>query len=426
MEPRQLAVGVIALVTLAAVMLRPRGAPEAISALAGGVLVVLVGAVQPIEAAQLLLAAWNVFAFFLGLMLIAAAADHAGVFDVLAWLAARAAGGSRSRLLLNLFVLGAGLTAVLSNDATALILTPVVYTLTLRLGLPTRPYAFACTFIADTASFLLPVSNPINILVLERFPTSLGDYLHHLLPAALAAIAVNVAVFLWLFRAELAGGFAPTDLPPPAVLTRAPQRFRLTALGLGVLAGAYLYAAWRGWPLGLVALVGGAALLGGAVAWGEFAARGLASAISWGLFGFIAGFLVLVQGVENAGLSAGLGHALAALAGDDPLRATAAAVVLSALGANLVNNVPAALLQLAAIDSLPSSPVRGLLAYGTLVGADLGPNLTTVGSLATMLWLLLLRQRGVTISSLEYFRVGLITTPGLLAAATLALWGMGR
>jgi arsenical pump membrane protein len=424
-DARAALVALITATTLLAVMLRPRGTTEAASALAGGALVVAVGAVSPAEAAALLLNAWNVFAFFLGLMLIAAAADHAGVFDVLAWQAARHAGGNPRRLLLNVFAIGVILTAFLSNDATALILTPVVYTLALRLALPVRPYAFACTFIADTASFLLPVSNPINILVLQRFPASLPHYLHHLLPAALAAIAVNVVAFLVLFRADLRGRFDAAAVARPAALERAPRLLCFTGWGLVVLAAGYLLAAWRGWPLGPVALAGAAVLLGGAARWGELAGQQSAREVSWGLFGFVAGFLVIVQGVENVGLMAGLGQGLAALAGGDPLRATLTAVLASALGANVVNNVPATLVQLAAIDSLPADQPRALLAYGTLVGADLGPNLTTVGSLATMLWLLLLRRRGVAISSLDYLRIGLATTPGMLLVAALALWWAG-
>jgi arsenical pump membrane protein len=302
----------------------------------------------------------------------------------------------------------------------------VVYTLALRLALPVRPYAFACTFIADTASFLLPVSNPINVLVLQRFPASLPQYLHHLLPAALAAIAVNVAAFLFLFRADLRGRFDAAAVARSSAAGRAPRLLRFTGWGLGLVAVGYLFAAWQGWPLGLVALAGAAVLLGGAVRWGELAGQQLVREVSWGLFGFVAGFLVIVQGVENVGLSAALGQGLATLAGADPLRATVTAVLAGALGANVVNNVPATLVQLAAIDSLPADQPRALLAYGTLVGADLGPNLTTVGSLATMLWLLILRKRGVAISSLDYFRIGLATTPGMLIVATLALWWAGR
>jgi len=424
-EAREVLVALITVATLLAVMLRPRGIAEALSALVGGALVVAVGAVPPVQAAALLLNAWNVFGFFLGLMLIAAAADHAGVFDVLAWQAARHAAGSRRRLLLNVFAIGIVLTAFLSNDATALVLTPVVYTLAVRLALPVRPYAFACTFIADTASFLLPVSNPINILVLQRFPASLPTYLHHLLPAALGAIAVNVVAFFILFRGDLRGDFDTTAIVRPAVVDRAPRLLRFTSGALVAIAAGYLLAAWQGWPLGLVALAGATVLLGGWARWGNLAGQKLARELSWGLFGFVAGFLVIVQGIENVGLVNGLGRGLALLAGAEPLRATFAALLTGALGANVVNNVPATLIQLAAIDSLPADRTQTLLAYGTIVGADLGPNLTTVGSLATMLWLLILRKRGVEISSLDYLRIGVATTPGLLLAAGLALWWTG-
>jgi arsenical pump membrane protein len=424
-EARVIGAAAIAVATLVAVMVRPRGIAEATSALLGAALMVGTSVVAPGEALRLWLDAWNVFGFFLGLMLVAAAADHAGVFDVLAWLAACHAGGRAYRLLLSVFALGVLLTAFLSNDATALILTPVVYALSVRLGLPARPFTFACTFIADTASFLLPVSNPINILVLHRFPVSLGDYLSHLLPAAVLAIAVNVVAFLVFFRADLRGHFDPAALPRPEALDRAPQLFRFTVFGLIALAIAYVLAGAQGWPLSLVALAGAGVLLAGAARWGALAPRRLASEVSWGLLGFVAGFLIVARGIENVGLADLLGRGLALLAGSDPLRTVLAAVFAAAISSNLVNNVPATLVQLAAIDSLSVDSPRDLLAYGTIVGADLGPNLTTVGSLATMLWLLMLRRRGLEVSSLDYFRVGVVTTPGMLLAAALALWRTG-
>lgn len=414
------------LVTLGLIIARPRRIPEAASALGGGVLMLAIGAVAPDEAAGVLVGEWNVFLFFLGLMLVAALADQAGIFEWLATMAARLAGGSARRLLLAVFGLGTLLTAFLSNDATALILTPVVYALVTRLGLAARPYAYACTFIADTASFLLPVSNPINILILEAAPQPLTVYLQRVLVPAAAAIAINIGAFLWIFRAELTTRYDHKRLAPAGVRQTPSGYFWYTAVCLLVLACGYVVAAAIQFPLSIIALTGALALLVGAARYGQLDWRMLRREISWSLFGLVAGLFITVRGVENTGLTTALGRFIVTLAGVDPLRATLVSVIGTALIANLVSNVPAALILTAALGQAPNADPRQNLLYGTLIGADLGPNLTTVGSLATMLWLLLLRRRGLDISSLEYLRIGVLVTPPMLLAAAGALWLTGR
>ncbi|HET9920336.1 MAG TPA: SLC13 family permease, partial [Ktedonobacteraceae bacterium] len=171
----------IALLTLVGIMTRPFRWNEALIALAGAALLLITGLISPLDALLTLYSDWNVFFFFLGMMSLSALAEAAGLFDWLAAQAARLAGGSSRRLYLNTFLLGCLISMVLSNDATALILTPIVYTLVTRLRLPVLPFLFACTFIADTASFLLPVSNPINIIVLTTFRLDLWTFLRLLL-----------------------------------------------------------------------------------------------------------------------------------------------------------------------------------------------------------------------------------------------------
>src|SRR3989442_1676061 len=158
-------------------MVRPWKTNEALIALAGAGLLLTLGLVSPADALSTLAHDWNTFFFFLGLMSISVLAEVAGFFDWLAAIAARLSGNSARRLFLNTFLLGSLISMFLSNDATALILTPIVYSLTTRLRLPVLPYLFACTFIADSASFLLPVSNPINIIVLSTFPLDLWTFL---------------------------------------------------------------------------------------------------------------------------------------------------------------------------------------------------------------------------------------------------------
>src|SRR6266700_2591897 len=171
----------IFLITLVFIMVRPRQVTEAIAAASGALLMLLGGYVGFGEALTLVRSQWNVLGFFLGLMMTSALGVHAGVFEMMTHRIARWARGSALRLYLAVFLLGALITAFLSNDATALILTPIVYALVTRLRLSPLPFLFACTFIADTASFLLPVGNPINILVINVFGGGLGTFLRYLI-----------------------------------------------------------------------------------------------------------------------------------------------------------------------------------------------------------------------------------------------------
>jgi len=174
-----------------------------------------------------------------------------------------------------------------------------------------------------------------------------------------------------------------------------------------------------GAPAGVVAIAGGALVLGGAEALRAVDARRFAREFSWGLFPFVAGLFVVVQGVENAGLTRPA-RALLRLAGGHAVLAALLGTGVAAAGTNLINNVPMALVLVQAAGSPHDAPGRALV-YGSLLGCDLGPNLTTTGSLSTMLWLLLLRQRGLAVSSLQYLRLGLIVTPPMLLASAAIL-----
>lgn len=409
--------------TLALILLRPGPFDEARAALLGGILMIAIGAVPARQAAWVLAGSWNVFLFFLGLMAISAIAEAAGFFDWIAAHAVRASGGSTRRLFLNVFAIGVLISTFLSNDATALVLTPIVFTLVTKLGVEPLPFMFACTFIADTASLTLPVSNPVNILMLDVFPQTLGAYLRHLLLPSLLAIAINVGFFVWLFRREVRGQVAHESMPAPDEAIPHRAFFRYVLVVLALVAIAYVAASARGWPLSFVALAGSAALLAGGLAWGRVTPRLLGREISWSLFPFIAGVLVVVQGVENAGLTARLGHLFLSLAGQHPLQAALAGAFGSALTCNLVNNVPTMMLLRSALRSLATATpaVQRALIYSTILGCDLGPNVTTIGSLATILWLLILQRKGLKVRPLDYFRIGIAVTPLMLLAGAIAI-----
>ncbi|MBF6613519.1 MAG: arsenic transporter, partial [Chloroflexi bacterium] len=214
----------------------------------------------------------------------------------------------------------------------------------------------------------------------------------------------------------------------PALLASMPDQqsgpyFWFVVGSLGVIAVAYVLASAFRWPLSFVALGGSAWLLTAAFVARRLRWRKLASEISWPIFGFIGGMLVMVQGIENLGLTAGFGRWLVALSGGQSWGAVLASVFGAAIGSNAINNVPMALVLISSIRSAaPPGQIQDLFVYGTIVGADLGPNITTVGSLATMLWLLILRRKGMEVSPVAYFRLGITVTPVLLALGALALW----
>jgi arsenical pump membrane protein len=407
--------------TLLAVLTRPRGLTEGAAAACGAVLVLLSGIASLGDLGAVVRDNLTVFAFFLGMMALTTLAEEARVFDGVAAGAARLAGGSNRRLFLNILIVGTLISTFLTNDATALILTPVVFTLITRLRLDALPYIFACTFIADTASMTLPISNPINVILAQRFPgMTLGDFLHYLLLPSVVAIAINVGAFALIFKHSLAGHFNPDEAR--FTLDSGERRAFLVAVVILVLVGiAFVVASeLRPAPVGAVALAGAGTLLLATWLQGRVRWRELRCGISWGIFPFIAGMFLMVRGIEHQGATQQLGLLLQRLAGTGVLRPVVVTTLFAAVGSNLINNVPMVAVLNSAIPTIHGA-TQPALVYGTLVGCDLGPNLTVVGSLSTMIWLLLLRQRGVEVSSLHYAKLGFIVTPVLLLASSLVL-----
>ena len=419
-----LLISLIAGLTLIGIMVRPWKTNEALIALAGAGLLLILGLVSPADALSTLARDWNTFFFFLGLMSISALAEVAGLFDWLAFQAARLSRNSARRLFLNTFLLGSLISMFLSNDATALILTPIVYTLVTRLRLPVLPFLFACTFIADSASFLLPVSNPINIIIMSRYPLDLLTFLRLLTLPCLLVIGINLGIFFWLYRSQLRGKFDIKRLPSIEEAVKHTTYFRYVCIVLILVAIAYVIASATQFPLSIVALCGALLLLIGALFWKQTTIWSTGKQISWSIFGFIAGMFIIVQAVESTGLTAQFGQLLLHLSGGTSFGAVMVGTLGSALGTNLINNVPMAVVMNASLQSVHHAPLavqQGFVA-ATIFGCDLGPNLTTVGSLATILWLLILRQRNLDVSGLDYFKVGIMVTPLMLVAGALAIW----
>ena len=399
-----LAVAAAAILLLA---LRPPRVPAWLWPIAGAALLIGIGNEPLRNAAAAIARQWNVLLFILGLMGISAAADRSGAFEWIGDVVVRAARGSRRRLFVLLFIACSIVTLLLSNDATAIALTPVVYR-AVRVRLPDeiKPFLLGCVFAANTASFGLPFSNPANVLILPH--AQLWPYLWHLAPAQVAAIAVTLGIFLFFFSHELQGRFEAGATHAPTART-----FR-TVGAFVIIIAAYFVALILRWPLGPIA--SGGALLTIAVA--ATPPLDVARRISWKTLVLLAALFVLLDAVARGGFVAWTLMALERAVRYGSLATISAAAAGTALLSNLFNNLPVAVVAAYIVERI-SAPQ---LAYPLILGVDVGPNLVTSGSLATILWMTILRGYGVRIKLVEYLRVGALVVPATLGVSVLWLW----
>ncbi len=405
-------------------MMRPKPLNEATAVALGAITMLILSLISPLQTWQTLQENANVLLFFLGLMIISVVAEQAGFFQWCAIKAVKLAGTKGPALLGVVFGLGALITAFFSNDATALILTPLVFSIVKRHNLNPLPYVFACAFIANSASMLLPVSNPVNLLAVEKFHITLGQYLKFLLLPSLLVIGSNLILFRWIFRKDI---FTVNRNDTLEELLKIDRFFLAVSIGILLTALGYILVSLYGLPLAYPALGGAVILLGCGFGSKRIKIKTVASGISWSIFLFIFALALLVKGLENAGLIKIIADELAILAAHGPLQALFSVTVGTALGSNLINNWSMMMVSVSSLGTMSaqSAAFDNSLVYGAIMGADIGPNLTIVGSLSSMLWLVLLRQRGLNIRPMQYIKLGLIVTPILLIIGVLSLYLCG-
>jgi arsenical pump membrane protein len=352
----------------------------------------------------------EVYLFLVGMMALSAYARRHGIFDWVAAYTLRIAGPSRLRLFALVYVAGIGTTALLSNDATIVALTPAVIHVLRRCKAPPVPYLAACALVANAASFVLPISNPSNLLVFAGRMPSLATWLGGFGLPALAALGVTFALAWWHFRRELAGNAAETDTS--AVPSPAPH----AVAGLALATGVMVFTSARAGPLGEVTFACGA------LAWLATAVRDRAGAafiihaVSWRVVALTAVLFVIVTGIDNAGGFAATRDVLAWCAHLAAPWSGLAIGFIVAAAAGTINNLPVGL-NLG--ETLPAMHAGLHVAKAALIGVNLGPNATAHGSIATLLWLAILRREGIVLSPLAFVRVGLLTVIPSLAAALL-------
>ncbi len=396
---------------LAFAVLRPRGLPEATAAVPAAVLVVALGAVSWPEAREQAGELLPVVGFLAAILVLARLCADEGLFraagDLLG--ALRAGGAQTGTLLGGVFVVASVVTAVLSLDATVVLLTPVVLATAARVGARPRPYVYACAHLANSASLLLPVSNLTNLLAFTASGLSFTRFAALMALPWLAAVAVEYAVFRRAFRDDLAAGAHAPD--PGAERTPVPV-FPLVVLAL-TLAG-FVVTSFEGAEPLWAALAGALVLAVRALARRETTPLAVVRAANPLFCLFVLALGVVVKAVVDNGL----GDAIAALLPDgDTLPALLGVAVVAALLANLINNLPAILALLPIVAAAGPGPL-----LAALIGVNLGPNLTYVGSLATLLWRRILHVHGEAPELGRFTRLGIAAVPATLLASTLALW----
>ena len=418
--------------TLVLVIWQPRGLGIGWSALAGAAVALLTGVVGWSDVGTVWGIVWDATFTFVALIVISLILDEAGFFAWAALHVARWGGGDGRKLFPLVVLLGAAIAAVFANDGAALLLTPIVLAILLRLEFPPAgalAFTIACGFIADTASLPLVVSNLVNIVTANYFGVPFGRYAAVMVPVNLASVAATLLV-LWLwFRRDIPVRYAVAELELPRQAIRDRALFRAACPLLALLMVAYFVTGPLGVPIALV--TGAAALVLMAIA-GRWATGGRGATIAlgkvlrgapWQIVLFSIGMYLLVYGLGNSWLTATATGVLAWLASQGTFVATIGTGFAVAVLASVMNNMPATLVGALAIDAAEVPAItRELMIYANIVGNDLGPKFTPIGSLATLLWLHVLAGKGQRISWGQYVRVGLILTPPVLLAALVALW----
>jgi arsenical pump membrane protein len=405
----------IAVVTTAAVIARPWNLPEAIWAVAGAALLVAFGLLPLADALAGIAKGEDVYLFLIGMMLLSELARQEGLFD---WLATHAVGharGSPRRLFALIYGVGVVVTSFLSNDATAVVLTPAVYAAARAAGAEPLPYLLICAFIANAASFVLPISNPANLVVFGLSMPPLTLWLARFALPAIVSIALTFLMLRFALRRELGGEL--NAAPAPAALTRGGA---LAALGIAATALALVAASALGWRLGLPTFIAGALTAAFILIGARQSRWPIVKGVSWSVLPLVAGLFVLVEALAETGLTAALARATAQSAAQSaPLTAVGAGALI-AVACNLMNNLPVGLIvgSTVAADHLPHP-----IAAAALIGVDLGPNLSITGSLATILWLVALRREGEGVGAWRFLKLGVLVMPPALigALATLIL-----
>ncbi|NDL61862.1 arsenic transporter [Acerihabitans arboris] len=415
----------IFILTIVLVIWQPKGLGIGWSAMLGAVLALLSGVVHVADIAVVWQIVWNATATFIAIIIISLLLDESGFFT---WAALHVGrwGNGRGRLLFSYTILlGAAVSALFANDGAALILTPIVMSMLLALGFKrssTLAFVMAAGFIADTASLPLVVSNLVNIVSADYFTLGFNAYASVMVPVNFAAVAATLITLHLFFRREIPVKYDLTRLPAPKDAIRDKATFRAGWVVLLLLLGGFFGLEPLGVPVSLISAVGALILFAVAKKGHAIDTGRVLRGAPWQIVIFSLGMYLVVYGLRNAGLTHSLSALLSRFAAHGLWAATLGTGFVTALLSSVMNNLPSVLVGALSIEgSTATGVIKQAMIYANVIGCDLGPKITPIGSLATLLWLHVLAKKNLNISWGYYFRVGVVMTLPVLLVTLVAL-----
>lgn len=423
-----LVAALIFIFTLILVIWQPRGLGIGVSATLGAILALITGVIGLGDIPVVWDIVWNATFAFIAIIIISLLLDQAGFFEWIALHVARLGGGNANKLFVLIVLLGAVVAALFANDGAALILTPIVIAMLVKMRVsPATTLAFimAAGFIADTASLPLVVSNLVNIVSADFFNIPFDRYAQVMIPVNLVSVLSSLLVLYLFYRRDIPSSYDVDSLPEPVSAIKDPATFYMGWLVLAALLLGFFVLEPMGIPISAIAGVGAATLLITALINHKVSVPNVLKEAPWQVVVFSLGMYLVVYGLKNEGLTGYLTVTLNALGEQGLWAATIGTGFMSAGLSSIMNNMPTVLIQsLAIADSTQPDTITQAMVYANVIGSDLGPKITPIGSLATLLWLHVLASKEVVITWGYYFKVGVVlTVPVLLATLTaLALW----
>ncbi|HUZ61062.1 MAG TPA: arsenic transporter [Hanamia sp.] len=408
--PADIIIWIIALLSVACIIIRPFHLSEAVWVVAGSLLLLAMHLILPAEALTGIEKGTDVYLFLIGMMLLAETAREENLFDWLAALATQRANGSGNRLFFMIYVVGILVTTFLSNDATAVVLTPAVAAAA-KLAKVKNPlsYLFICAFVANAASFVLPISNPANLVIYGANMPHLEQWILRYFLPSLAAITVTYFLLFSMQREKILYPIERNIKVP--VLSRGGK---ISGIGIVITGIILIVASAYGFQLGLPAAIAGAITTIIVLMISRRSPKFILKGISWSIIPLVAGLFVIVEALNKTGIISSMSNIINDWAAKSTILAAWVSGTFIAIAGNLTNNLPSALI---AGNVIQTAHAPVIIRNFILIGVDLGPNLSVTGSLATILWLVALRREGENVNAITFLKLGVvIMLPALFAA----------